>query len=66
MFMNEKNGADLLKECLEQINEDIIKADSNLLYGCKEEARINLANATRAFEKFLDNYGIFVKEEEVP
>lgn len=55
--MSEKNGADLLKECLEQINEDIRKADNNLCYGFKDEARRNLATAQGRVENFLTIMG---------
>lgn len=55
--MSEKNPKDLLKECLENIDENLRKAETNLSYGVKSQALNDIAKARGQIANFLTIMG---------
>lgn len=55
--MDKRTGADLLRECMEQIDKDLKKAEDNLDFGRKEATKTELAKARGRIANFLTIMG---------
>lgn len=55
--MDKKNGAELLKECLIQIDANLMHAEEEIERNDKKEARIDIAKARGRIANFLTIMG---------